>query len=68
MKKGDFVKAEEKSEAVRSIKSAVGSEAVVEESNGELTEDYSDCDPPSSETGRVILSRPLPNDHNDGSL
>ena len=62
MKKDYFAKAEEKSEAARSTKSTVGSEAVVEESNGELTEDYSDCDPPSSEAGNVILSRPLPND------
>jgi hypothetical protein len=40
-------------------------EEVVEESNGELTEDVSDTDPPSSEAGRVILARPLTADRNE---
>jgi len=68
MKQDQLSNAEEKSEAVRSTKSAVGSEAVVQESNGEVTEDFSNSDPASCETGSVILSRSLPNDRNDDSL
>jgi deazaflavin-dependent oxidoreductase (nitroreductase family) len=66
MKKDDFGTAEEK--AVGNTKSAVISEVVVEQSNGELTEDHSDSEPPSSEMGSVILSRPLSNDRNNQSI
>jgi len=62
MKKDDFGTAEEKSEMGRSTNTVAGSKVIADESNGELTEDYSDNDPPSSETGRVIKSRPLPDD------
>jgi hypothetical protein len=53
MKKGDFDTAERKSEMTRTNKSKVGSAVLVEveESNGELTENCSDTDPPSSKSG-----------------